>query len=101
VSGVPAWGTAYLIVPRPARLERRAWPVASAHSAGPARHDYIFLFYKMYIHIYNVYSILKTFKVDVLLVRWLHSVSPALLQSGRGFEHIGPARPAGRRAVRG
>jgi hypothetical protein len=29
-------------------------------SAGPARHDYIFILQKMYIHIYNLYSILKT-----------------------------------------
>jgi hypothetical protein len=35
---------------------------------------------------YNVYSILKTPDHDVLLVRWLHLVSPALLPSGRGFE---------------
>jgi hypothetical protein len=40
----------------------------------------------MYIHMYNLYSILKTPKYDVLLVRKLHPVSFALLPSGRGFE---------------
>jgi hypothetical protein len=35
---------------------------------------------------YNLYSILKTLEHDVLLVRWLHPVSTALLPSGRGFE---------------
>jgi hypothetical protein len=40
--------------------QSNAWAVASARSAGPARHDYIFLFYKKtYIHIYNLYLILK------------------------------------------
>jgi hypothetical protein len=38
---------------------------------------------------YNLYLILKTPEYDVLLVRKLHPVSPALLPSGRGFEpHI-------------
>jgi hypothetical protein len=55
------------------RTSCRAWAVASARSAGLARHDYIFLFYKnMYIHIYNLYSILKTCEHDVLLVRQLY-----------------------------
>jgi hypothetical protein len=40
----------------------------------------------MYIHIYNLYSILKTLGHDVPLVRQLHPVSSALLPSGRGFE---------------
>jgi hypothetical protein len=40
----------------------------------------------MYIHIYNLYSILKISEHDVLLVRQLHPVSPALLTSGHGFE---------------
>jgi hypothetical protein len=35
---------------------------------------------------YNLYSILKTPEYDVLLVRQLYLVSPALLASGRGFE---------------
>jgi hypothetical protein len=42
--------------------------VASARSAGPARHDF-FYFTKTYIHIYNLYSILKISEYDVLLVR--------------------------------
>jgi hypothetical protein len=56
-------------------------------SLGPVRHDYIFLFFKKtYIHIYNLYSILKTSKHLVLLVRQLHRVSPALLPLGHEFE---------------
>jgi hypothetical protein len=35
---------------------------------------------------YNLYSILKTLDHDVLLVRRLHFVSPALLPSELGFE---------------
>jgi hypothetical protein len=35
---------------------------------------------------YNLYSILKTPKHDVLLVRRLHAVSPTLLPSRRGFK---------------
>jgi hypothetical protein len=35
---------------------------------------------------YNLYSILQTPDHDVLLVRQLHPVSPALLPLGRGFE---------------
>jgi hypothetical protein len=35
---------------------------------------------------YNLYSILKTQEHDVLLVRRLHTVSHALLPSGRVFE---------------
>jgi hypothetical protein len=35
---------------------------------------------------YNLYSILKILKHDVLLVRQLYPVSPALLSSERGFE---------------
>jgi hypothetical protein len=58
------------------RASCRAWAVASDRSAGPTRHDYIFLFYKKsYIHMYNLNSILKTPKHDVLLVRRLHLVS--------------------------
>jgi hypothetical protein len=61
-----------------ARATCRAWAVALARSDGPARHNYIILFYKkLYIHIYNLYSILKTLEHDVLLVRWLHPVSLA------------------------
>jgi hypothetical protein len=64
--------------------------VASARSAGPTRHDYIFfILQKTYIHIYNLYSILKTFEDDILLVRQLYLVSLAFLPSGHGFEpHI-------------
>jgi hypothetical protein len=62
------------------------WAVALAYSDGPARRDYIFLFYKKsYIHMYNLYSILKTLEHDVLLVRRLYRVSPILLPSGCGF----------------
>jgi hypothetical protein len=71
---------------------------------------------------YNLYSILKTPEHNVLLVRRLHSVSSAILPSGRGFEphllhHVltfyadltkwpeglmaGPTWSAGRRAVLG
>jgi hypothetical protein len=39
----------------------------------------------MYIHIYNLYSILKTFEHDILLVRQLHLVSLALLPSWHVF----------------
>jgi hypothetical protein len=40
----------------------------------------------MYIHMYNLYSVLKTHEHDILLVRRLHSMSLILLPSGRGFE---------------
>jgi hypothetical protein len=46
----------------------------------------IFFIKKTYIHIYNLYSILKTFEQDVLLVRQLHPLFPALVPSGHGFE---------------
>jgi hypothetical protein len=50
-----------------------AWVVASARSVGPAHHNYIFLLYKKsYIHIYSLYSILKTPEHDVQLVRQVH-----------------------------
>jgi hypothetical protein len=40
---------------RPTRVSCRAWIVALTHSTGPARHYYIFLFYKKsYIHIVGV-----------------------------------------------
>jgi hypothetical protein len=35
---------------------------------------------------YDLYSILKTPEYDVLLLKRLHLVSPALLPSGCGFE---------------
>jgi hypothetical protein len=38
------------------------------------------------MHIYNLYSILKTYEQDVILVRQLYPVSLALLPSGHGFE---------------
>jgi hypothetical protein len=41
---------------------------------------------KTYIHIYNLYSILKTSEYDVLLVRQLYLVSFALLPSEHGFK---------------
>jgi hypothetical protein len=41
----------------------------------------------MDMHMFNLYSILKTPEYDVLLLRKLHLVSPALVPSGRGFEH--------------
>jgi hypothetical protein len=40
----------------------------------------------MYIHIYNLYSILKISEHDVLLVRQLHPVFPALVPLGHEFE---------------
>jgi hypothetical protein len=66
----------------------RAWAVASARSTGPARHDYLFLYFtkKMYIHIYNLYSILKTFDHDVLLVKQLHLLSLVFLSSRHRFK---------------
>jgi hypothetical protein len=45
-----------------------------------------FILQKTYIHIYNLYLILKTSEHYVLLVRQLHPVSPALLPSGHEFE---------------
>jgi hypothetical protein len=61
--------------------------VASARSAGPTRHDYIFYFTKnVYTYIYNLYFILKTFDDDVLLVKQLHLVSLILLPSGYEFK---------------
>jgi hypothetical protein len=43
----------------------------------------------MYMHIYNLYSILKTSEHDVLLIRQLYLVSLALLPSGHEFKpHI-------------
>ena len=42
----------------PARASCGAWVVASARSAGPARHDYIFLFYKnVYTYIQFIFNI--------------------------------------------
>jgi hypothetical protein len=76
----------------------RDWAVALAHSAGPARHDYIFILQKMYIHIYNLHLILKTYEHDVLLVRQLYLVSHTLLSSGHGFKPhllVGVSRPGG------
>jgi hypothetical protein len=65
----------------------RAWAVASARSAGSARYYYIFLILqKTYIHIYNLYSILKTSEHNVLLVRQLHPVYLVLHPWGHGFE---------------
>jgi hypothetical protein len=62
----------------PTRLSCRVWVVASARSADPARHDYIFfILQNSYIHMYNLYSILKIIDHDVLLVRQLHLVSPS------------------------
>jgi hypothetical protein len=44
---------------RPARAPCGAWAIASVRGAGPTRH--VFLFYqKSYIHMYNLYSIIKT-----------------------------------------
>jgi hypothetical protein len=78
-----------------------------------------FYFIKTYIHIFNLYSILKTFEHNVLLVRQLHPVSLAFLPSGHGFKpHIlhrfltfyadlikfnlaGPAQSTGRHDVLG
>jgi hypothetical protein len=51
------------------------------------RPDTINFFYftkKTYIHIYNLYSILKTSQHNVLLVRQLHPVSPHFFQQGMG-----------------
>jgi hypothetical protein len=70
----------------PTRLSCRGWAVASARSADPARHDYIFYFTKLvYTYIQFIFNN-KNINHDVLLVRWLHLVSPALLPSGLGFK---------------
>jgi hypothetical protein len=45
---------------------------------------------------YNLYSVLKTLEHDLLLVRRLRPVSPALLPSGRTCR---PSTSADRRAV--
>jgi hypothetical protein len=82
VSGGPTRGTTHLIVPRlaPTRASCRTWAVASPRSAGPACHDYIFYFTKKtYIHMYNLYSILKTHEHDALLIRRVDLVFPTLL----------------------
>jgi hypothetical protein len=60
--------------------------VASAHSGGPTRHDYIFYFTKS-IYIYIIYiQYKKIFVNDVLLVRQLHPVYLTLLLLGHGFK---------------
>jgi hypothetical protein len=53
-----------------------------------ARSDTIifFILQKKYIHIYNLYSILKTFEHDVSLVRQLHPVSSVHLLFGHMFK---------------
>jgi hypothetical protein len=67
----------------PARASCRAWTVASARSAGLARHDCIyFILQKNRIYICT----LKILEHGVFLVKWLHSVSPALRSSGCRFE---------------
>jgi hypothetical protein len=45
-----------------------------------------FILKKTYIHIHNLYSILKTSEYDVLLVRQLYLMYVALLQSRHGFK---------------
>jgi hypothetical protein len=84
VSSGSARGTTHLIVAGLARHERRAWAIVL-----PARHGTIIYFYftkKSYIHMYNLYSIIKIYEHNVLLVRRLHLVFPALLPLGCGFE---------------
>jgi hypothetical protein len=46
---------------------------------------YFFILQKKYIHIQFIFNI-KASKYDVLLVRQLHLVSPALFPSVHGFE---------------
>jgi hypothetical protein len=53
----------------PTRSSCRVWDVASARSADPTRHDYIFIYFTKLVYMYNLYSILKTIDHDVLLVR--------------------------------
>jgi hypothetical protein len=74
--------------------------VASGHSGGPTRHDYIFYFTKKYIHIYNLYSILKISADDVLLVRQLHPMYLALLPLGHGLR-LNACKSQERRVVLG
>jgi hypothetical protein len=45
-----------------------------------------FILQKKYIHIYNLYSILKTHEHDVLPVRQLYLVFPAILPLGHEFK---------------
>jgi hypothetical protein len=62
----------------PTRSSCRGWAVASARSADPPETIIFFYFTKLvytYIYIYNLYSILKIINHDVVLVKWLHSVS--------------------------
>jgi hypothetical protein len=58
-------------------LARDKKAVVSAHSAGLTRHD--FYFKKAYIHIYNLYLILKTSDHDVVLVKQLYPMSLVLV----------------------
>jgi hypothetical protein len=49
------------------------------------RYDYIFfILQKTYIHMYNLYSILKTYEHDVLLVRRLHQCLPPFFHQSVG-----------------
>jgi hypothetical protein len=53
--------------------ERRAWAVASACSAGPARHDYIFYFTKkVYTYIQFIFCGLRN---DLMLARAKNAVT--------------------------
>jgi hypothetical protein len=58
------------------RTSCRAWVVASVHILGLAWHDYIFfILQKTYIHIYNLYLILKHLS---MMLYWLDSFTQCL-----------------------
>jgi hypothetical protein len=61
----------------PARAPCGAWAVASARSAGPARHNHFFILQKNYIYIYTIY---------IQYYKHLSPVSSTLFPSGCGFK---------------
>jgi hypothetical protein len=62
----------------------RAWAVASAHSAGSARHDYFFILEKNCIYICTLY--IQYLKHISMKFYWLAVVSPALLPLWHRFK---------------
>jgi hypothetical protein len=66
----------------PAWASCEAWVVASAHSAGPTRHDYYFYFTKNHIYICTIY--IQYYKHLSMTFYWLDSFAQCL-PSGCGF----------------
>jgi hypothetical protein len=60
----------------PARAPCIAWAVASARSAGLARHDYFFILKKSYIYIYTIY--IQYYKHLSMMFYWLDSFARCL-----------------------